>query len=401
MSDPLPHGRNRRAIVLAAAALAVAGAAAGAARQAMFPDARQLFVQGLGIEQKDPAASESLFRRAIQAAGGRYPDAQIALCQALGRQHRWDQALAEFSSVQVEACRSDLLLAFGRDALEVEQKSAGLQALQAVAQRSSPASVAALERLKAAYQEWGEADEERAAACALTRLESDNPDHWKSLIALLQAQHRVLQCEEALREGLQLQLPDVYRQEFEYKLITILVARGEIHESRRRIADLKKIEGQSFRLSMSEIDLYRIEGRWDQAQILAAGLTPDAGNLPVMYHVRGVVHLDLEQYDEAARDLERAVALRPFNERIHFKLSEAYRLLKRPESAARHAKIADEITAKRKRITTLTDQLRLQPRDATTFEQLVELHEELGDENGAHFWQERARRQLAVPPNSN
>jgi len=401
MSDTLPTRRKRRATILAALALAAAVAIGWATWLVQHPAARQLFKQGLLTGPQDPTAGERLFRRAIQAAGGRYPDAQLALCDALARQGAWDRALSEFSSVEIGECRDDLLLAFGRDALEAERKSAGVQALQAVSRRGSPASVTALGWLQAAYHESGQRDEERAAAYELARLEPDNPEHWKRLLDLLEAERKMAECEETVREALQQDFPEEYRHNFEYMLIRLLVARGEVAESRRRIADLKEVEGQSFRLSTTEIDLCRLEGRWDSARKLVANLSPDARNLPVMYHLRGVVHFDLEEYEDAARDLERAVALRPFSERVHFKLSEAYRLLKRGELAAQHAEIAAAIAAKRKRINDLIDESRLHPHDGAIVNEIVALHQELGESNAAHDWQKRTQRKSQVPPDSH
>src|SRR5712672_1239483 len=103
MSDTLQTGRNRRATILASIAVVAALATAGAARYATRPRPHELFEQGLAASRHDPAAGERLFRRAMDASGGRYPDAQIALCHALARQGLWDKALSVFSTVETQA----------------------------------------------------------------------------------------------------------------------------------------------------------------------------------------------------------------------------------------------------------------------------------------------------------
>jgi tetratricopeptide (TPR) repeat protein len=372
-------------------AIAVATlASAGAVWFARGPDARALFEQGQAAGRRDPAAGERLLRRARQAAGGRYPDAEVSLCHMLAQRNDWDEALSLFATVDTQACRSDLLLAFGRDALQAQQRSAGLQALEVVAQRGFPECVAALELLRAEYHDSGQQDEEIAAARELTRLEPENPDHWRSLLEMLAGQNKMVDCEAAIRVALEQELPDVYRRNFEHMLIQLLIGRGEIAEARRKVAELKKAEGQSFRLSVSEIELYRLEGRWDLALKTATALSPEAKDLAIMYHVRGAVYFDLEQYENAARNFELALARAPFDERVHFEMSEACRLLRRGEMAVHHGKIAADIAAKRKRINNLLTKRAGHPQDPTIAEQLAELHAELGDESAAQHWRDRA-----------
>src|SRR5947207_15471139 len=125
MSDAPPASHQGRRAILAAMTVVAILAALGAGWRLTRPNARQIFLQGLATGYRDPAAGERLFRRAIEAAGGRYPDAQIALCDALARQNLWENALSAFATVDVQACRADLLLAFGRDALLANHQTAG------------------------------------------------------------------------------------------------------------------------------------------------------------------------------------------------------------------------------------------------------------------------------------
>jgi tetratricopeptide (TPR) repeat protein len=391
-SDTPPAGRGRRVKLLAASAVVAALASAGVARFVTRPAPHELFLQGLAAGRRDPAAGEVLFRRAMEAAGGRYPDAQIALCHTLARQGLWDDALSVFATIDRQACRSDLLLDFGRAALQAEHRLAALDALQAAARQKTHASVAALELLMADYHEWGRQDEETAAARELTRLEPEDPLRWKRLIDILQATRRTAEREAAAREALQHDPPEEYRRSFEYILATHLIARGEVSEARRIITQLKALEGPSLRLNTSEIEIYRIEGRPDLALETARALSADAQDLPALYFIRGVAHLDMEQYEQAVRNLEQTVAAQPNNEKAHFRLAEAYRGVGREEPAGRHAKIAAEIAARRNQINDALEHRTRDPFDLPIYERLASLHEEMGDHAAARDWRARAVR---------
>ncbi|HMC11752.1 MAG TPA: hypothetical protein VKH44_10695, partial [Pirellulaceae bacterium] len=298
----------------------------------------------------------------------------------------------------VQACRADLLLAFGRDALLANHQTAGREALEAAARQETAASGAALELLMTDYHEWGQQDEETAAARELTRLEPDDPHHWQRLIDILMAAHKNAERETAARQALEHHPPEDFRRSFEYILATYLISRGEASAARRKIEELKAVEGPSFRLSVCEIEIYQIEGQLDLALETARALSADAQDLPAMYLVRGVAYLELEQYEAAARNIERTVAAQPNNEKAHFRLAEAYRGLGQVELAARHTKIAAEIIDWRKRINDVLEQRTRNPYDLEIYERLAGLHAEMGDKAAADAWRVRGVRIAQTRP---
>jgi tetratricopeptide (TPR) repeat protein len=111
-----------------------------------------------------------------------------------------------------------------------------------------------------------------------------------------------------------------------------------------------------------------------------------------MFLVRGVAYLELEQYEQAARNIERTVAAQPNNEKAHFRLAEAYRGLGQVEPAARHTKIAADIIAWRKRINDVLEQRTRNPYDLEIYERLASLHEEMGEQAAASAWKARGMR---------
>jgi Flp pilus assembly protein TadD len=59
---------------------------------------------------------------------------------------------------------------------------------------------------------------------------------------------------------------------------------------------------------------------------------------------RGVLHLELENFAEAIRDLKQVVALVPENYTAHYKLGMAYQRLNQSDLARRHLERSSQIT---------------------------------------------------------
>jgi tetratricopeptide (TPR) repeat protein len=383
------------------AAILVALAASGA----WFwnrPEPSKLLAQGLAVGRRDPAAGERLVRRALAAADRTYPDAQIALCSLLADQGAWEEALRQFDQVDKAACRADLLLSFGRAALESNRVKAALAALAEVRRRGTQESAAALELLIANYEEWGQKDNLLMAAHDLTRLQPDNPRPWALLVERLKADvGRELECLAAIREALDRDLPEDFHRELRHRYVEQLIICGDADEARREVDGLKQLEGESFRMRACEVDLYRLEGRPDKALEAMNSLFAEARDPAAASLNRGIIYLDLGRYEEAVHDLEQTVAAQPMNAAAHFKLSEAYRGLKRDEPARRHRETALGINEKRGRIGKLQNRLRRESDDRQIYEELAMLCRETGDLEAANKWQQLAARVAVPAPESN
>lgn len=394
---PANRGRRRVVFTLIAIILAVAGGAWWLTR----PSPQKLFEQGLVAGRKDQAASERLLKRAIQTAGGRYPDAQIALCHSLSRRGAWDEALSLLKSIDTADCRADLLLDFGRDALQAGHRTEGLQVLHAAARQGAPASVAALDLLIEDYYEWGQQNEQAQAARELTRLEPDNPQQWMKLVTILNSMNLVNEAVTALREAIQQDFAPEYRQEFQYMLASAMLEQGRIDDAWREFAEWKLTAGESFRAQVFEMGLHRLQGHPELALKLLGAQTSSPEDLPTLLLVRSAVYLDLRRYDEAARDLERVLAVRPNDANAHSKLSAALRGLRRDEDAARHATIASEIIAKRLRIKVLLKQRTQDSHNERIYEELADAYRDLGENESAARWRQRAARLRAASSPGN
>lgn len=358
------------------------------------PNAEQLLERGVAAMRQDPAVSERWLRQAIALRSGRFPDAEIVLCRLLLRRNAWQEAESLFNGIDITSCQSEQLLAFGREALPTRLRSSGLAALESVGARAGHDSVAALEILAADYQLWGQRELMIGTVRRLTHLEPDSPKYRAVLIEHLMSSGRESECLEATRDALRSEFPVDQRRALQNSLVQQLIDQGDAPAARREWNVFRNLEGESIRLRGQEAYLCRLEGRLEQAVQIATRITDEAPELTFAHFTRGIVLLDLRRFEEAATELERTVAAQPFNPQARFKLSEAYRGLRRDEQAAEHRKLASDIVEKQKRISSLL-KLREEGRhDEQLYRELQQLSHDLGDEATANVWARWVNRMI-------
>jgi tetratricopeptide (TPR) repeat protein len=346
--------------------------------------------------KNEPAEAERLFRRALSATGGRHSESRMALCGLLARKGAWDEALLLFAETDKRTARADLLLDFGRLAYQAGRRGPAIEALQEVRSRGIEESAPALEVLMADYHERQQQDELLKGARELVQLEPENPARWAGLIGLLSAMFMDAECVATIRRAIQQKVPENFRHELRFQLVDRLIAMGETSAVSRELDQLQQGEGLSLRVQRKQIELYRLQGRLEEALQTIETAFPDLGREPGVFALRGEIYLDMMRFDEAAADLERAIADRPYDEASQFKLAEAYRGLGRKELAQRHRELAAGIKTKRVRINKLLRQLPKEPGNAQLYRQLAELHRELGEPAAAQKWDGRAARISAL-----
>ena len=356
----------------------------------------QLLERGLAESEHDPVFAAQLFHRAVNAAGGDYPDAKIALCRLLLRKTSRQEAASLFTATNCEECRTDLLLGFGRDALRLEQRREGLAALESVARRSGREKLVALELLMSDYQEWGQRLKQLQTAESLIELQIQNPQRWADVIELQTSMARESEC-ATIRRALQQDFPVEFRSHLQNSLIQQLVNQGDALGARRELEKLRKLEGDSLRVRGSDVYVCRLEGDLEKSLQIVTTIVDDAPGLPFPRFTRGVVLLDLRKFNDAINDLERVIASQPFNAPAHFKLSEAYRGSGNDDLAAKHQRIASEISGKQIRMTSLLKQRDEDPYDPLIYRELEQLHREQGDLEAARLWHRWTVR--VSPPN--
>ena len=387
---PATRRLKTRAIRFAVLGLCVIGGVT--AWWMLRPTAEQLLDRGLAQVRPDPAAAERSLRRAVVANGGHYPDAEISICRLLARRKVWQEATSLFESIDVSACRADLLLAFGRDNLHAKMRPQALAALESVSGRGGRDAVASLELLVANHKEWGQREKLITAATRLTHLQPGNHKHWASLIEHLTNFGRETECLAATREALRQELPAEFRRVFQNSLVQQLVNQGDAPAVRRELSELRRLEAESVRVRGLEIYLLRLEGRLNEALELATAIVNESPDLTFAHFTRGVVCLDIGLFEEAARELEQTIAAEPFNAPARFKLSEAYRGMGRDVPAAEQRSVASDIVDKQKRISALLKAREENPHSRALYQELEQLHRELGDVEAARMWQRRVAR---------
>jgi tetratricopeptide (TPR) repeat protein len=360
--------------------------------RAYFPDAATLLDRANACAVSDPERAAELLRTAIRKKGGKFPDAEIALCRLSARQGDWETACALFASLNRETCPATFLLEFGEAALAAQRPTEGLPALAEVRRRRIPESVAALDMLFVHHRRRNEEREMLNCVHELAELEGARPELWWKLLELLDARQLDSEYLNVLREALRQDLPPRDTTEMRHRLVARLVDQGEVEEARRELAGLVRQEGPSARTRLHEAAIDRLEGNPSAALELIEAALAAAGERPGAVRLRALIHFDLGKYQEAAEDFEKGMEEDPYDLVAHFKLAEAYRKLGKSGLAKRHEAISADIRDKRQKINKLREATKQRPADRHLFEQLADLHRALNDPRGAALWQERASR---------
>jgi tetratricopeptide (TPR) repeat protein len=356
---------------------------------ALQPDPAALIEQGLQIQQARPTEAEQLFRRAAASEDGASSDASLALACLLARRGEWSEAGALFARIDSSTARADLLLHFGQLAYENERDDLARAALEPLVERDVRECSAALELLAGLHQRLGRQNAAIDALQSVARREPDDFDHWRKLIEILKVNHREQACLDAAREALQHNPPAVLWGELQFQVLQQLIVLGDSSEAWRVMANLEAASGQSARLQSMRVDLLRMDGRLDEALQVSNDVLSEFGNQPSAYLARGSIYLDLGRFAEAAQDLERVVADLPFDERTHFKLSEAYRGLGQDEPARYHRETGIDLWEKRVRLNSLLEQF-AESQDGALLQDVISLYRDLGEVEAADYWQQQA-----------
>jgi len=386
MIEPTNHVRKRNRRWFGVLAFLLLGFLTFAAWNSLRPRPSRLLEQGQMLIRTDPSQAERLVRQALSSVSHPYPDAEVTLCRLLVRKGATDEATRQLNCIDLAGCRSDILLAFGRDALLADQQAAAYVALESLASRSDSLGTAALELLLTEYQEWGQDEKQLLVARELAKREPENAQRWSTLVKMLADMSRDLECVEAIHAARQHNLPAAMRRELQNDLVQRLINLGDIQGVRSELATLREFEADSVRVRGHQTYLYRMEGKLDQALETISTLLRDGTGHPYAHFTRGIVYLDMRRFADAAKDLERTLAAQPFNSAAEFKLSEAYRGLGQVELAAQHRKSAMNIANKRKRISELLKQRQTDARNPQLYAELAQLNRDLGDSQSARNW---------------
>jgi len=379
-------GFTGRTLTVAGLSLLILVAGAVLTWHSLQPTPQELLRRGLAEAPRQPAVAEQTLTRAVNASGGRDPNPQIALCRLLLRRKAFQEAFSLFQKIDLPACRSDLLFAFGRDALRMDQRTEGLSALETVIQSNCRERVAALELLITDFREWGQRQKQLHAATLLTQVEPENPRRWADLLEIQTTLGLDSDVIATLETALQHDFPPEILRHLQSSLVQQLVNRGDVKGARREWETLRKLEGDSAGVRGFEVYVCRLEGDLGRSLQLVNSIVSETPNLPFPRFTRGVVLLDLRRFSEAAEELEIVIAAQPFNAPAYFKLSEACRGLGKVDLSRTYQQRAAEISSTQIRLSSLMKKREADPLDPSVYRDLEQAHRELGDLETAKHW---------------
>lgn len=174
--------------------------------------------------------------------------------------------------------------------------------------------------------------------------------------------------------------------------LTYLIIQSLLGVSSRTVSATKDRWSQGVMDLHLNPKLSRMDGKMNEALKTIEEVIPHIPESPVVYLTRGSTYLNLGRYPEAVDDLKRVVDAEPFNERAHFKLSEAYRSMKNLPQSQEHMQLGVAIRAKRQRIIDLSKEWQAGTANESATEELAKLHQELGQVGEAQRWQGIATR---------
>ena len=343
----------------------------------------------LQTADEDPAAAERILRQQLDRNPSQKSDISLALAWLNARRDDWDDAVLLFNQVETSTCRTDLLLKFASRASRSYRFKLANRALKPLRDRNVQESPEALQLLWKNYSAQGEREEALDSANELLERQPSNHAFHLEMIKALKAAFLDVECLDEIRKIMQFDLPRNLQAEVDYLYLDQLIVLGDSQSAWKQVETIRGRFGNSTQLQAKIIDLYRAEGKLDQALELVTQIFPQVQQMPAAYLTRGSILLDHGRSDEAIVDLEKSNQLEPYNERSQFKLSEAYRSTGKKSLSEKHRQLGERIRRNRIRINELMKNL--SHASQREYEELSSLHLGLGAAETARYWKQRAQ----------
>ncbi len=384
-SPPRPNSRVSLGILIGIAIFGGLGVAAwifGVNRSNILDDVLQ-------TADENPAAAERNLRQQLDRNPSQKSDISLALAWLDARRDDWDDANLLFNQVETSTCRTDLLFKFASKASRSFRFKLANRALKPLRDRNVQETPEALQLLWKNYSAQGESEEALHCAKELLNRQPSNHAFHLELIKALKAASLDVECLDEIQKIMQFDLPRTLQVEVDHLYLDQLIILGNLQSAWKQVETIRSRYGNSTQLQTKLIDLYRAEGKLDQALEVVTEIFPHVKQIPAAYLTRGSILLDLGRSDEAIVDLEKSTELEPYNERSQFKLSEAYRSTGKASLSEKHRQLGERIRRNRVRIGELMKELsHAGQRD---FEELSSLHLGLGAAETARYWKQRAQ----------
>lgn len=349
-------------------------------------DPQQLCRAARLVIDSNPQEAAILAQRAIVAAGTDFPEAQLLWCRALGNQQRWSEALECFNYIkEPQQCDTEELLELTAKAVKANQADLAKQAFQA----SEPLGPQHADILPGLVTLLHREQDFAEVLRLCDRWRTLDPSDARPLEAAADVHRRrseLAKATEAYRDALKLSLSPKLAYRIRSELAGILIELGQVGPARKEMDHLLQDGTPDAKLRLKHANLLRIERRWEDSLAELQHLLSVDGDMTGALMLRGILHLDMGEFDKARDDLERVVSKDPYNKEAHYKLSQALLRLNRPEEAEEHLEISNRLTAAATEALNLVSRADGKPIDQQRRQRLAELYEQLGKRDLAEHW---------------
>ncbi len=340
---------------------------------------QRLTAQGRAALPGNPVQAERLLGRAIDHAGGDYPEALVLRAQAFQLSQRPLEALGTFSLIKDSGrCSVPDLIALA-DVAQVHGNSALQRSALLAAHRPGPGQIDVLHRLIPLESALLRSETVLTLCRELIQLDNTDPLPWYVMALLFKERKLVSEGIQYCRESLQRHPTPDHEAEVRGLLAGLLIDSGNLAEARQEVDAALKIKPSAMGVQLTNVYLLRMEGHVEPALELVDHIlrTHNTGE-PRALMLRGILRLDQGQFEPAQADLERVVEAQPFNKEAYFKLGQACQKLHQPQQAEAHFKRSRELTESALKILAVEDQLKADPKNSELIKQLSELYDAVG-----------------------
>ncbi len=194
------------------------------------------------------------------------------------------------------------------------------------------------------------------------------------------------------RQALKRDLPGSEITRVRYHIADLSLFIGDLTAARQEVNLLLAAQATSLDVSLLNARLLRNEGKLQQALDVVNKILRKHRNQSRALLLRGEVQLDMNEFAEAAIDLEQVVRADPFNYQAHYLLAKAYIRSGKPESAQDHLATSRQLTNIIREIQRLLYEVSQDPTNEQLRLRLAELHQQRGDYQTAEYWRSSARK---------
>ena len=334
------------------------------------PDPQQMLDQAAYACETYPARGLPLVEASIQAAGGRFTEAQLVKCRLLVQLDRAEDAAKCFSAIA--------------DWPERERAK----------------WLPRLEELVATEFELVEEKQALEHCEKFAQLAPESPIPWLISASIYHLNAQPLRALEAYRKAFARQPAPKEMLRISFQIVTLELHTGEIPAARKQLDYLLKLAEDTSLLSDGDAEgfqvleatvLYREQAAAAALQLLDQFLAKSPNSLSALL-LRGTIYLDQRKFDEAVNDLNDVVRLNPFESKAHYKLGQAYLGLKQTENAQSHLDKSHQLTLVQVKILQLQEEYFNDPTNRQLTAKLAELNDQLGDKKMADYWRRNANR---------